>query len=110
MALFTSASMSDSSATSVGMKIALSMAPSSAISDKAALPVSWFKSPITTEAPSARKRSAVARPMPLAPPVITATLPSNRVPIFFSSPLPYHDSVVINESKQSVKRKEYGFA
>src|SRR5262249_22137683 len=34
-------------------------------------------------APSARSRSAVARPMPCAPPVTTAVLPSNR---FMASP------------------------
>src|SRR5262245_49145491 len=37
-----------------------------------------FRSPITTCAPSRRKVSAVARPMPLAPPVMIATLPSSR--------------------------------
>src|ERR1700685_2261055 len=30
---------------------------------------------MTTDAPSSRKRIVVARPIPLAPPVITATLP-----------------------------------
>ena len=43
-----------------------------------ASPVSALKSPITTVAPSAANRRAVARPMPLAPPVITATLPVSR--------------------------------
>ena len=35
-------------------------------------------SPITTFAPTAAKSSAVAAPMPLPPPVTTATLPSSR--------------------------------
>jgi hypothetical protein len=35
-------------------------------------------SPITMVAPSARIRLAVASPMPLAPPVMTATLPESR--------------------------------
>src|ERR1700691_4664613 len=38
---------------------------------------------ITTWAPSSTKRLAVARPIPLLPPVITATLPSSA-PIDFS--------------------------
>ena len=42
------------------------------------LPTASFRSATTTRAPSARKRSAVARPMPLAPPVMTATLSSRR--------------------------------
>src|SRR5512134_217762 len=40
-----------------------------------------FRSPITTRALSRRNVSAVARPIPLPPPVMTATLPSRRPPI-----------------------------
>ena len=40
---------------------------------RGAWPFSALKSPTTTLAPSSRKRSTVARPMPLAPPVMTAT-------------------------------------
>ena len=39
------------------------------------LPALELTSPMTTRAPSAAKRSATARPMPLAPPVTTAVLP-----------------------------------
>src|SRR5216683_2321323 len=38
---------------------------------------SWRRPVMTTCAPSATKRLAVARPIPLLPPVITATLPSS---------------------------------
>ena len=44
----------------------------------AASPVTESMSPITTLAPSAAKRLAVASPMPDAPPVITATFPARR--------------------------------
>src|SRR5579871_6530644 len=36
---------------------------------------------ITTCAPSSTKRLAVAKPIPLLPPVMTATLPANRGPL-----------------------------
>src|SRR5258707_10222535 len=38
---------------------------------------SWRRPVMTTCAPSATKRMAVARPIPLLPPVTTATLPSS---------------------------------
>ena len=44
----------------------------------AAWPASTWMSATTTRAPSSTKRWAVARPMPLAPPVMTATCPSRR--------------------------------
>src|SRR5436309_16097058 len=53
--------------------------------------VASFRSAITTRAPSSRKRSAVSRPMPLPPPVMTATLPSSR-PAIASPPL-LHDAL-----------------
>src|ERR1700731_4191321 len=43
---------------------------------------------ITTCAPSSTKRLAVARPIPLLPPVMTATLPSSVFMIFF--PFTHH--------------------
>src|SRR5216684_6787257 len=43
-----------------------------------------FRSAITTDAPSPANLSAVARPIPLAAPVMTATFVSN-LPIFFSA-------------------------
>src|SRR5829696_4971901 len=42
-------------------------------------PASSSRSPTTTSAPSSAKRSQQARPMPLPPPVTTATRPSNRL-------------------------------
>src|SRR5215469_15856730 len=39
--------------------------------------VFWLRPEMTTRAPSSCKRFAVARPMPLLPPVTTATFPSN---------------------------------
>src|SRR5919107_6299415 len=42
------------------------------------LPGSWARSTTLTLAPSSAKRLAVSRPMPLAPPVTTATFPSRR--------------------------------
>src|SRR5688572_11841496 len=42
-------------------------------------------SAITTRAPAAAKRSTVARPMPLPPPVTTATFPASSSPIGGSS-------------------------
>ena len=44
-----------------------------------ALPVSSSRSTTATEAPSLAKRSHMARPMPLAPPVTTATRPTRRL-------------------------------
>ncbi len=41
----------------------------------AASPACWLTSQMTTCAPSSIKRSAVALPMPAAPPVMSATLP-----------------------------------
>ena len=38
-------------------------------------PSTGSRSPITTDAPSARKRSAMARPIPRNPPVTSAVLP-----------------------------------
>src|SRR5262245_33393155 len=46
-----------------------------------------FRSPITTRAPSRRNVRAVARPMPLAPPVMMATVPSSR-PFMSREPSP----------------------
>ncbi len=43
-------------------------------------PASSFTSAITTLAPCATNRRAVACPMPVAAPVITATLPTSRLP------------------------------
>src|SRR5580692_2408261 len=40
---------------------------------------------ITTWAPSSTKRLAVAKPIPLLPPVMTATLPSSFFMIFYPS-------------------------
>ena len=42
------------------------------------LPISSFRSTMTTFAPSSTNRCAVAYPIPLAPPVITATRSCNR--------------------------------
>ena len=42
------------------------------------LPVAGSMSPTTMVAPSACIRLAAARPIPLAPPVMTATLPASR--------------------------------
>ena len=63
-------STSSSSATSVRRNSSRS---GSATSSTRRWPLSALKSPTTTLAPSAMKRSTVARPMPLAPPVMTAT-------------------------------------
>src|SRR5262245_42172034 len=52
-----------------------------------AVPPDSFKSATTTAAPSRQKRSAVAAPIPLAAPVITATLFSSRPKR--SSPCPH---------------------
>ena len=49
--------------------------PDSAARSSVRCPFSSLRSPITTLAPSSRKRMALARPIPFAPPVITATLP-----------------------------------
>ena len=43
---------------------------------------SWRRPVMNTDAPSAAKRLAVARPMPLVPPVTTTTLFSN-LPVIF---------------------------
>src|SRR5208282_6117326 len=59
--------------TSVSWKTALP--PFSLQSRTAASPPSTFRSAITTAAPSPANLIAVARPIPLAAPVITATLP-----------------------------------
>src|SRR4051794_33873286 len=50
---------------------------SPSISSARALPTSSARSATTTCAPSAAKRRAPARPMPLAAPVMTATLPAS---------------------------------
>src|SRR3954454_7483754 len=50
---------------------------SPSISSASALPPSSSRSATTTCAPSAANRRALARPMPLAAPVMTATLPSS---------------------------------
>ena len=47
-------------------------------------PRSVSRSPMTTVAPSSANRRTVARPMPLHPPVTTATLPAN-LPVMLSS-------------------------
>src|SRR5918995_3919711 len=47
-------------------------------SDAVSLPGSSARSATHTLAPSSAKRRAVSRPMPLAAPVMTATLPSRR--------------------------------
>src|SRR6202034_2313376 len=47
------------------------------ISFTAASSSAWRRPVMKTYAPSATNRRAVARPMPLLPPVTTATLPSN---------------------------------
>ena len=47
-------------------------------------PFSAFISPITTFAPSAINRFALAAPIPLAPPEIRAVLPASLLPIIFS--------------------------
>ena len=41
--------------------------------------VFWLRPEIATFAPSSEKRLAVASPIPLLPPVMTATLPSKRL-------------------------------
>ena len=60
--------------------------PCSRHSRTVASPPSAFRSEITIAAPSAAKRMAVARPMPLADPMITATLflkPAHRDTLLF---------------------------
>lgn len=74
------AATSSSTATSVRVKRARSLRPAPVSSSMNACPASALRSPITTEAPSARNSSTVDRPMPLAPPVITAALPASRPP------------------------------
>ena len=64
-------------------------APSSAV---AASSGSALRSPSTTRAPSRTKRRAHSRPMPDAPPVITATRPSNRPSPTASSPFADSDA------------------
>ncbi len=56
--------------------MALSPAP---ISSRACWPFSGERPLMTTLAPSARKASAMARPIPRVPPVIAATLPSSSM-------------------------------
>src|SRR5262245_14151943 len=51
------------------------IAPRSASADSAAAPSASSRPVITTEAPSSRNRSAIARPSPVVPPVISAALP-----------------------------------
>src|SRR5258706_9924018 len=53
-----------------------------------------------TRAPSSWKRRTVARPIPLLPPVITATLPSN-LPRFVVMMAPFQlDKIVQNKRKK----------
>src|SRR5271154_7310098 len=49
--------------------------PSEAVASSS---VFWLRPLMATRAPSSCNRFAVARPMPLLPPVITATFPSSR--------------------------------
>src|SRR5918997_5694683 len=49
------------------------------MSEAVSCPGSSARSATHTRAPSSAKRRAVSRPMPLAAPVITATLPSRRM-------------------------------
>ena len=65
-----SASTAASSATSVRRNVNRSGSPTSSTS---CWPFSALRSPTTTRAPAWRNRSTVPRPMPLAPPVTTAT-------------------------------------
>ena len=53
--------------------------PACSISDTVSAPPSAFTSATTTEAPAAASAIAVARPMPEAPPVTIATLPSGSI-------------------------------
>src|SRR5262245_3889707 len=64
-----------------------SAAPRSPASDTVSAVLASFMSPITTRAPSARKRRVLARPIPLPPPVMTATFPSSR-PLMACRPPP----------------------
>ena len=63
---------------------------SPSISSASAVPPASSRSATTTCAPSAANRRALARPMPLAAPVMTATLPSSlpatRTPLIVLSP------------------------
>src|SRR5450755_1022756 len=61
----------------------MALAPSPSRAATVAAPASSRTSATTTRAPSSAKRSQHARPMPLPPPVTTATLPSSR-PVNFS--------------------------
>src|ERR1700761_7817212 len=72
------AAISSSAATSTRMKRAFSPPGPSLRPARALSPVSALRSAITTLAPSIRNRRALARPLPDAPPVITATLLSRR--------------------------------
>ena len=72
-AMPTAAATSSSDVTSVNANAAES--PSSAARDS---PISCWMSARTTDAPSSTNRRAVPAPMPLAAPVMTATMPSRR--------------------------------
>src|SRR5258708_40200506 len=83
-------------ATSVFWKTALP--PFSPHSRTTAAPPSSFRSAITTAAPSPAKRMAVPRPIPLAAPVITATL-------FSSLPIGLAPSQLFASHSQFLKQR-----
>src|SRR6185312_7479291 len=86
----TIAETSDSLATSHRMKAISSPWPCALATERVSWPLASLRSATTTLAPSARKRMTVARPMPLAPPVTTATFPVSllmSVPLAFRPPV-----------------------
>src|SRR5689334_10480120 len=86
----TSAATSRSAETSTRSAARRSPAPCARASAIVSARVASLTSPMTTRAPSRRKVSALARPMPLPPPVTRATLPSRRPPraLMAAAPLP----------------------
>jgi hypothetical protein len=79
VAAASAASTCASSATFVRTKRTPSPCPACFASATVSFPVSTFRSATTTpRAPSARNASTDARPIPLPPPVTTATLPASR--------------------------------
>ena len=53
--------------------------PSAPSDTAASAQLSWLRSQIATEAPNAARPAAIPRPMPLPPPVTTATCPVSRM-------------------------------
>ncbi|CDJ98974.1 hypothetical protein MIC448_1100031 [Microbacterium sp. C448] len=95
----TAASTSAKTETSTPTAATLPSKPSLAISCAAACACAWLMSAIMTFAPSRTNFRTVARPMPLAPPVMSATFPSRRMGIPLLRVYGFADPVIVGSAE-----------